>query len=231
MQTKNTTRVFRSLEDYFANRVGDENGVSPEIAMKYPDFEFQNETNRRCWNAVDSMHSVDSQTISSCMHMRESNNCSETIRGIRCETIEMCLRLRDCRDVESSFDLESSQDCIDVYNQSNAIAETGFVQLTPTLDDVPNCRAAVCQAWLDIRDLENPTLTDVFKSLLKNCSYVERSRRWADNRLFCVMAVYRAVGTQHRQSLISWELGGERLRNQCRLFAESILAETIEKNS
>lgn len=57
--------IFLNREDKTAN------GVSPEFAEKYPDFEAQNETNSGCWNCSSCI------SCSSCSSCSFCSSCSE----------------------------------------------------------------------------------------------------------------------------------------------------------
>ena len=58
------TKIFKTYSDFLDRENKEINGVNPEFADEYPDFEKQNESNKGCWNCRD------------CSYCRGCRDCS-----------------------------------------------------------------------------------------------------------------------------------------------------------
>ena len=52
-----TTEVFNNKKEFLSRADKSVNGVSPEFAEKYPDYEDGNKLNLGCWNCYNHSHS------------------------------------------------------------------------------------------------------------------------------------------------------------------------------
>jgi len=68
------TQIFNSYAHFLNREDKTANGVSPEFAEKYPDFEAQNETNSGCWNCSDCRYC---RYCSDCSDCRYCSYCSD----------------------------------------------------------------------------------------------------------------------------------------------------------
>lgn len=78
-----TTRIFENY-NAFINRVDKTvNGVSPEFAIFYPNWQQMNETNKGCWN---------------CVNCTFCENCTHCHNSVKCINTILCNGCIECRD-------------------------------------------------------------------------------------------------------------------------------------
>ena len=69
------TQVFKNFIDFYHREDKSINGVSPEFAIKYPDYEQDNHTNMGCWNCRDCEDCTDCYDCVDCYECDECANC------------------------------------------------------------------------------------------------------------------------------------------------------------
>ena len=95
------TEIFKTYADFYRREDKEVNGVSPAFAEEHPDFEKQNETNKRCWNCSgcsDCSDCSDCSRCSGCSGCSDCSDCSHCSRCSGCSGCSGCSRCSDCSD-------------------------------------------------------------------------------------------------------------------------------------
>lgn len=92
-----STKIFKNFAHFVSREDKSVNGVSPEFAAKYPNWEAENRTNDSCWNCHRCAH------CSICTGCKYCNNCTECVDSYNC---------KDCYDVNFSKHMNSCSNCM-----------------------------------------------------------------------------------------------------------------------
>lgn len=107
------TVIFESYDEFCARSDKAVNGVSPDFALKNPDYKEQNKSNLGCWNCEKCKNCVE---CISCLNCHECNNCSKCRNCSKCFVCSDCISCSRC---EMCSNLKNCLSCLSVHYKFN----------------------------------------------------------------------------------------------------------------
>lgn len=104
---KRKTEIFASYKLFMQRKDRTLNGVSPEFAEKYPDYEQQNESNMGCYNCIGCTR------CRTCVECQFCDNCRSSCKNCSgCVDCKSCKNCVDCKSCKGCKNCKSSNNCI-----------------------------------------------------------------------------------------------------------------------
>jgi hypothetical protein len=91
-----TTQIFETYKDFLKREDKSINGVSPDFAREYPNWDADNSTNKGCWNCI---YCRNCNYCNYCNYCYGCNNCNYCNGCDRCNGCNNC---DDCNDCDNS---------------------------------------------------------------------------------------------------------------------------------